>query len=208
MAVEKSVDKKYYINISRQFGSLGRPIAKELSELLGIEYYDRDIVDETAKAMKMPVSKVSEHEEDQKSNRFFDMLFPLGTEGDKVKDDIFEVQQKIILDFASKGSCIFVGRCADYVLRDKKNCLNIHIYAPKQERYLNCVNALKMKPGEAKKMIDQVDKARERYWMKYTKHKPSDPELCHLMINSSIFGVKGTAEILAEIIKKRFGDER
>lgn len=206
MEGEKLSDKKYYINISRQFGSLGRPIARELSEILGIEYYDRDIVEETAKEMNMPVSKISEQEEDHDSNRFFNMLFPLGTEGDSVKDSIFDVQKKIILDLASKGSCIFVGRCADYILRDKKNCLNIHIYAPKDERYLNCVNALKMKPQEAKKMISQVDKARERYWMKYTKHKPSDPELCHIMINSSVFGVKGTAEMLAEIVKKRFGD--
>lgn len=199
-------EEKFYININRQFGSLGRPVARELANILGIEYYDRDIVEKTAQEMNLSVSKVSEADEEIGAFRFAQMALPLGGGSADMQDAVFKAQSRIITTLADRGSCIFVGRCADYILRDQENCLNIYIYAPKHERYLNCVNSLNMKPDEAKKMIDRVDKARDRYWMHYAKRKPYDPECCHLMINSSVLGVTGTAELLAEMVKARFGD--
>lgn len=196
--------EKYYITISRQFGSLGRPIARELSEILGIEYYDRDIVDDTASKLNLPRTIVDGAEEKAAGNSFFNMLFPLGMDSSEQQDKIFEAQRQIILDYAEKESCVVVGRCADFILRDKKNVLNVFIYAPKNERYLNCVNALKMKPAEARSMIEKVDKARERYWRKYAGYGTADFEHTHLMINSSLFGISDTAAIIAEIAKKRF----
>ncbi|MCC8125802.1 MAG: cytidylate kinase-like family protein [Clostridiales bacterium] len=192
----------YYININRQFGSLGRPIAQKLAEILGIEYYDRDIVEAVAKQTNLHVSKVDDHDE-QTISRFARMAQPLGSDSVDMQDKLFTTQQKIIRDFAKKGSAIFVGRCADLILRDK-NCLNVYIYAPKEQRYLNCVNSLGMNPSEARKMIEKVDKARNRYWLRYAKHLPSDLEYCHLMIDSSLFGINGTAQMLATVVKDRF----
>ena len=118
----------YVVTITRQFGSLGRPIAHQLSEKLGIEYYDRDIVETTAKRMNQRVSVISDAEEAAKSS-FFKMRFPLGTEESRIQDEIFDVQQKIITELADKESCIIVGRCSDYVLRNYKNVIHIYIYA-------------------------------------------------------------------------------
>ena len=98
----------YVVTITRQFGSLGRPIAHQLSEKLGIEYYDRDIVETTAKRMNQRVSVISDAEEAAKSS-FFKMRFPLGTEESRIQDEIFDVQQKIITELADKESCIIVG---------------------------------------------------------------------------------------------------
>ncbi len=195
---------KYYVTIARQFGSLGRPIARELSEMLGIEYYDRDIVEAASRELKLPVSVIHSEEEKSVKSNFLNMLFPLGTDSIDKQDKIFETQKKIIRDFAEKDSAIFVGRCADYILRDYPNVLNIYIYAPENERYLNCVNALKMSPKEAKKMMEEVDRAREQYWHRYAGHSPADFESTHLMINSSLFGIHDTAKILADIAKDRF----
>ncbi len=197
--------ERYYITISRQFGSLGRPIARELSEILGVEYYDRDIVEQTSKKMNLPVSKVSDKEEQITKLSFFDMLFPLGEASIDTQDKIFDVQKQIIINFAERGSGIFVGRCADYILKDYVNCLHVFIYAPSEQRYQNCVNTLQMEPAQATKMMVEVDKARERYWLKYAKYKPSDIKNRHIMIDSSILGVKGTAKILANIIKEKYG---
>lgn len=198
--------EKYYINIARQFGSLGRPIARELSGILGIEYYDRDIVEATAREMNLTVQKIGEQDEEVGAFKFARMGLPLGSGSLDEQDAIFEAQKKVIINLADRGSCIFVGRCADYILREQKNCLNIFIYAPKEERYLNCVNSLNMKPAEAKKMIERVDKARDRYYLHYAKHRPYDMEFCHLQVDSSIFGIRGTAEMLADIIRHRFPD--
>ena len=158
-------EKKYIVTITRQFGSLGHPIAREMSEILGIEYYDRDIVEATSKKMNLPVSKISEHEETY-STSLFPMLLPLGSDSIAKQDEIYNVQKEVIREMAEKESCIIVGRCADYIFRDHRNVLNIYIYA---------------------------------------KYAPGDPDSKQIMIDSSMLGVKGTAEVLAEIVQRRFG---
>lgn len=158
-------EKKYIVTITRQFGSLGRPIAREMSEILGIEYYDRDIVEATSKKMNLPVSKISEHEETY-STSLFPMLLPLGSDSIAKQDEIYNVQKEVIREMAEKESCSIVGRCADYIFRDHRNVLNIYIYA---------------------------------------KYAPGDPDSKQIMIDSSMLGVKGTAEVLAEIVQRRFG---
>ena len=194
--------KKYVVTITRQFGSMGRPIARHMSEILGIEYYDRDIVDATAKKMNLPVSTVSDAEETAR-NPFFDYLFPLGMENLARRDMIFQTQKSIIMDLADKGSCIVIGRCSDYVLRHSHNLLNIYMYAPYEYRYERCINDLNIKPELARKMINSVDKEREKYHWKYAGYGCMEQK--DIMINSELFGVEKTAEILSDIVKKKFG---
>lgn len=197
------MSEKFVVTIARQFGSLGRPIARDVSEALGIEYYDRDIVESAAKALNLPVSTISDAEESARS-AFFHMSYPLGMGTTSIQDLIFDTQRKIILNLAEKDSCIIVGRCADYVLRDHKRIINIFIYAPYQARLVNCVERLNMKPDEAKKMIASVDRARESYHRHYCGYSMSDMEHSHVMLDSSLLGVEGTCDVMAMIIKKRF----
>lgn len=195
--------EKFVVTITRQFGSLGRPIARMVSENLGIEYYDRDIVEMTSKDLNLPVSAVSDVEESAKS-AFFNMNYPLGMGTTSIQDSVFAVQKKIIVDLAERESCIIVGRCADHILEDYKNIIHIFIYAPYEARLKNCVERLNMRPDEAKKMIASVDKARESYHRHYCGYVMSDKEHKHVMIDSSLLGVEGTCEILTDIIRKKF----
>jgi len=194
---------KYVITITRQFGSMGRSIAKELSGLLNINFYDRDIVEEASKEMNLPLSVVNAQEEKAKTGLFYRTL-PLGNGTSTIQDIIFNAQKEIILDIAEKESCIIVGRCSDYILRNFKNHISIHIYAPYDARFDNCVNLLNMTPHEAKKMIHSVDKAREAYHMKYAKHLPSDIKRNNLLIDSSLLGVSDTAKLIADVAKAKF----
>ena len=195
--------ERYVITINRQFGSMGRPIARHLSELLKINYYDRDIVEQTAGKLNLSVSTISAAEDYVKS-RFSFMRYPLGADMQAKQDEIYHAQEEIIRDFAAKESCIIVGRCADYVLRDFENRLDFYIYAPYEQRYQNCVNLLYMEPSEAKYMIRAVDKARNVYHKRYAGYKPGDPDHNDLMINSAMLGVEGTAKYLADLVKLRF----
>lgn len=195
--------EKFVVTIARQFGSLGRPIAREVSETLGIEYYDRDIVDLAAKRLELPVSTISDFEESAKS-AFFNMSYPLGMGTTAIQDTIYGAQKKIIIDLAEKDSCIIVGRCADHILNDYKNIINVFIYAPYAARLRNCVERLNMQPDDAKKMIADVDKARESYHRHYCGYSMSDKDYKHVMLDSSLLGVDGTCDVLVEIIKKKF----
>jgi cytidylate kinase len=193
----------FVVTITRQFGSMGRPIARQISEKLGIEYYDRDIVEMTSKDLNLPVSAISDVEESAKT-AFFNMNHPLGMGTTTIQDSVYSAQKKIIVDLAERESCIIVGRCADHILRDHKNIIHIFIYAPYEARLINCIERLNMKPDEAKKMIASVDKARESYHRHYCGYLMSDKEYKDVMIDSSLLGVEGTCDILTELIRKKF----
>lgn len=203
-----SDDNKYVITIARQFGSLGRPIAKMMSEKLGIEYYDRDIVEQAAKKLNLPVSHIDELEEKVKKtskNSYMRMMFPLGTESSTEQDNIFEAQQNIMRFLVERESCIIVGRCSDFVLSDEPNAIHIYIYAPYEERVKNCVKDFNLTEADAKKMIRSVDEARDDYHMHYAGFLPSDPKHKNIMVDSSVLGVEGTADFLVDFIRRKFG---
>ena len=194
---------KYAVTITREFGSMGRPIAKKAAALLGIECYDRDIVEETAKKMNLPLSFVSEQEETAKT-AFFNMKYPLGMGTSETQDNIFITQQKIINQLVEKESCIIVGRCSDYILKNMENCFHVYIYASYEDKLRNCVELLHMKEDEARKMIIDVDKARASYHKHYTGYAINDMRYKDLLINSSLLGVDGTAELIAELVRKKY----
>lgn len=194
------MNKNYVVTITRQFGSMGRPIARQLAERLKINYYDRDIMDLTAKKMNVPVSLIGELEESVQG-KFFRMKYPLGMGTSEMQNEIFETQKKIIQSIAENESCIIVGRCSDYVLREYPNSLHIYIYAPEEVRFETCIKDFDMQPDEAKKMMLEVDKARERYHKQYAGYLPWDCDHKHLMIDSSILGIDGTVKYLEQFVK-------
>ena len=202
---------KYVITIERQFGSMGQPIARKLSELLGIKCYDNEIIDAAAKMLNLPVSLVDDNEESaiSQSGWFKHMNFPqkLSSASD-IQNRIFNSQQEIIRSLAKKESCIIVGRCADFALEDMDNVVNIYIYAPYDVRLMHCVNDLKLEEAVAKKTIMEVDKARDAYHLNYAGYKPADPLHKDILINSDFLGIEKTAKLLAEAIKKKFNVQR
>ena len=199
---------KYVITITRQFGSMGRPIAKKMAEMLGIEYYDRDIVDNAAEKLNLPVSVIDEREEKASSrvaNPFSRMVFPLGTQNTtEQQDKIFEAQQNIIKFLAEKETCIIVGRCADFTLEEMENAMHIYIYAPYEVRVEHCVKDLNIEVEEARKMIVAVDEARDSYHMQYAGYHPDDKNHKSILVDSSFLGVEGTADFLVDAVKRKF----
>lgn len=195
--------KRYVVTISRQFGSLGRTIAQRMSEKLGVEFYDRDIVEETASRMGLPVSVISDKEEHSDSI-YFRQQYPLGTGIASMKDEIFLIQKNIIRDLAQKESCIIVGRCADSILMDLENHLNVYIYAPVEARLRNCTQILKMDEKVARKMIREVDRSRELYHRRYCPEYTDPSTNKDIMLDSSRFGVEGTADILIALTRAMF----
>lgn len=198
---------KYVVTITRQFGSLGRSIARKMADKLGIEYYDRDIVDQAAKKLNLPVSVVNEEEESAKKipvNPFSRMMYPLGKGTSTTQDEIFQAQQNIIKFLAEKETCVIVGRCSDFTLEEMENVVHIYIYAPYEARVEHCVKDLHMDINEARKMIVAVDEARDSYHMQYAGYKPDDKNHKDILIDSSFLGVEGTADYLVEAVKRRF----
>lgn len=196
--------EKYVITISRQFGSMGRTIARRMAEELGIEFYDRDIVEETAKRMGLPVSVISAKEENANSI-YFKRQYPLGMGVSNMQDEIFNIQKNIIEDLAKQESCIIVGRCADSILADTPNRLSVYIYAPYEKRLKNCTQILKMEEKVARKMIREVDRSRELYHRRYCPEYVDAFSNRDLLIDSGRFGIEKTAQILVDLVQDMYG---
>lgn len=191
----------YVVTISRQFAAMGRAVAQQMSRELGIEFYDRDIVEATAARMGLPVSEVSERE-DNHSTSYFKCLYPLGTGVLSEQDELFQTQKNIIRDLAARESCIIVGRCADVVLSDREDVLNIRVFAPYEARLRNCTEKLGMDERTARKMIDRIDRSREQYHREYGGCELT--QYTDVMINTERFGIEGSARQLCALVRQVF----
>ena len=195
---------KYVITISRQFGALGRTIAQQMSKELGIEFFDRDIVELTAKRMGLPISEISK-EEERHGGFFAERRYPLGMGPVSMQEELFQIQSNIIKDIAAMESCIIVGRCGDYCLRHVDRVLDVYVYASFEKRLENCKSILGMDEKTARSMIQDVDKARESYRKKYCKDMAGVFDNRDICIDSGKFGAETTANILCGIARSVFG---
>lgn len=195
----------YVITIARQFGAAGLPVAEKLAEKLGIEYFNRDLVDNAAEELQIPAAEVLEEEElkDGSRDAIFDKFYPLGNGPRNKQDKIFAAQSHVIQRLAERGSCIIVGRCGDFVLRDRENALHVYLYSSMENRVQNCVDYLNMSEAEARRAIPRAEKARNNYYLHYAGYMQDDPVHKDIFLNTGKFGIDGTAEILEQIVRSR-----
>jgi cytidylate kinase len=203
-------DKKIIINIGRQIGSGGRLIAKKLSEELSCSFYDRELLNLAAQESGFS-EKFFEQADEHKG--FFKSLLnihlPLIGESNFYKNDLsqeslYKFQSDAILKAAENGNCVFVGRTADYILRDFKNTVNIFVTADIDQRIQRVCKRHDMNRAEARKYITDKEEARASYYNYYTGKQWGHSESYDLCINSTLLGIENTEAFIAEFIKKRF----
>ena len=196
---------KYVVTIARQFGAAGLPVAEKLAEKLGVEYYNRDLVDKAAEELNIPAAEVLEEEELKNSGQdsIFEKLFPLGNGPKDRQDKIFAAQSHVIQRLSDRESCVIVGRCSDYILKNHSNSLHVYLYADLDSRVKYCVDYLGMSESEAMKMIPRAEKARNNYYMHYAGYTQDDPLHKDILINTGRFGVDETADILEKIVREQ-----
>lgn len=198
------------INIGRQIGSGGRIIAQMLAEELGYKFYDKEILNLAAKE-----SGFSERFFEQNDERkgFMKSLFhvhvPLLGENNFYRNDfsqerLFQFQSDAIIKAAQASDCVFVGRCADYILRNHKQKVDLFITADLEERVERVAQRHQMSQEEARKYIGEREEARASYYNYYTGKKWGYSESYDLCINTSVMGLKETEHFIASFIRKKF----
>lgn len=193
----------HIITVTRQFGSLGRPIARKVAEKMNMKYYDRDIIDITARNMGMNVDDLLECE--GKTLSVYDrMMYPLGFGNAATQERLYKIEKSVILELATNEDCVFVGRCVDYLLKDVKDVLSVYIYAPVEDRLKNSTETLGLSQKEARKYVEGVDKARMDFY-KHIAGGHYDSKLYrNLLVDSSSFGEDGTVELICNAAKIKF----
>ena len=191
------------ISIGRQHGSGGREIARLLAQELGIKCYDKEIVDEAAKHSDFSRDLINAYDE-KRMSAF--MLHAGGyglNENFRLNMQVVSAQFDAIREIASKGDCIFVGRSADYILRDRSDLVSVFILGDMDER-LKCLERRQgLDEAAARKKIKEVDKDRSSFYKYYSDQVWGDAQNYDLCINSSRLGVEGTVKVIMDYIKTR-----
>ena len=195
----------YVITIGREYGSGGREIAEKLAKSLNISFYDKNLINIVAERSGYRVEILDKADEKAANPLFSGYNIPPGFDVGTINDKLFWNQSSVIKDLAQKESCVIVGRCADYVLRDMDNVLNVFIQASMEARINRIMDRYLIDvPNIAKKEIQREDKIRRSYYQFYTDRKWGGNLGHHLVIDSSVLGVDGTVELIRTMAKMRF----
>ena len=189
--------KKFVVTIAREHGSGGRIIGKKLAESIGAAFYDRDLITLTAKQTGLSEAFINEIEEKKPSSLLYSLY--MGTYVPNVYDEAFAAQSNLIRSIADKGSCVIVGRCADYILRDYDNCTHFFIHAPIELRAKRIVEEYGETPKDPIAAVKKWDKKRASYYNFITQSRWGIAQNYNLTIDSSI-GIDRTVSILRDYL--------
>ena len=203
-------NKKIIINVGRQIGSGGHIIAERLAEDFGCKCYDRELLNLAAKESGFS-EKFFEQNDEQKG--FFQSLFhthlPFLSDNNFYHNDfsqegLYKFQSDAIKKAADEGNCVFVGRTADYILREYENVVNVFITADMEDRVRAVSGRRGITPEAARKYIENHEDERASYYNYYTGKKWGHSESYDLCVNSSHLGLEETERFIAEFIKRKF----
>ena len=189
------------ITIGREFGSGGRSIAKMTGEKLGIPVYDSELLTKIAEESGFAKDYVADCGE----NFSFDRLIARSLSGigsysqNTAEDYLWKMQRKVILELAEKGNCIIVGRCADYILRDKADCLRVFISADIRKRAEHIIQAYGESEVAPEKRLRDKDKRRSAFYTYHTDMEWGAPRNYHICLDSGTLGMEKCAELISSL---------
>lgn len=196
---------KNVITISREFGSGGRTIGKMVAEKLGYAFYDRELVDEVAKRSGFSPEFIEESGEyaSAKSSLLFALVTAnqYNASGISMQDKLYLEQTKIIQELADQGRCVIVGRCADFVLREREDCLHVFICADAASRAKRIVERYGHKEKSAEKRLAEKDQKRKVYYKNYTGRQWGQAQNYALCLNSGILGLDACVDMIVQAAK-------
>lgn len=190
--------KNRVITISREFGSGGRTIGKKIAEKLGIPCYDSEIIQEMAKETGFAPDYVKEAVE-YVPDSFLSAAFSNRMFGPTNEDILWEHQYRVITELAEKSSCVIVGRCADFILQDKADCLKVFIHADMAFRAKRIVEIYGERKQAPEERLRDKDKRRAAYHRFYTDMKWGYAQNYHLTLDSGVLGIDKCAALIAEL---------
>ena len=197
------------ITIGREFGSGGRQVGVELSKQLGIPFYDKELLEKAAKESGL-CKEIFENQDEKPSGSFLFSLvmdtyltnnFASNLFTDMpLNQKVFLAQFETIKNLAKEGPCVIIGRCADYALELETNVLSVFLRANIEERIQRTSTLYDLTPAKARDKINKVDKSRASYYNYYTNKKWGASESYDLVIDTGIFGIQGTIDLIKKAI--------
>ena len=201
--------KNAIITIGRQFGSGGREIGRKLAETLGIPFYDKELIVAAAKKSGLSEAMFKSADEQAANSLLYSLVLgayassgPItGMPPISMNETLFQIQSDVITELAQEGPCVIVGRCADYILRENKNCFNLFVHAPMDKRIERIMAVCDADNEKAEDIILKTDKKRANFYNYYSGQKWGEAKNYHLSLDSSVLGTDGSAKMICQILE-------
>ncbi|MBQ1991440.1 MAG: cytidylate kinase-like family protein [Clostridia bacterium] len=203
------MDCKSVITISREFGSGGREIAIDVAKALGVKFYDKELISLAAKESGIDPALFERIDEQAANSLLYSLsmgLFTLGQTGFSprdqisVNDQLYLLQHEIIKKLAEEP-CVIVGRCADYILRDRPNCVNVFVHADLEYRIERAIRLYNLPEAKGEAIVRKTDKTRANYYQFYTENKWGLADNYHLSVNSAKLSKEKVVDIITNYVK-------
>ncbi|XPV69828.1 MAG: DUF6198 family protein [Halarcobacter sp.] len=204
--ISDKYNNTFVITISREYGSGGHEIGKYIAKELGVAFYDKELIDLTSQKTGYTHEYIQENEQKLTNSLLYDLYeqnFNYVNDELPPKDVLFLIQSKIIRDICEKESCVIVGRCANFILKDHPNCINVFIHANNEYRKDKINKIYKAKSPFGDNDLKDSDEKRANYCMHFTKKDWRDATNYHITLDSSLYGSKVSAKKVIEFIKER-----
>lgn len=205
--------EKFVINVGRQLGSGGKEIGLRLARDFGISCYDKELLGCASEASGLSRDRFEKSDEHKGwLKHAFGGIAALSASGSYYlnpisEESLFHLQGETIRRLAEKQSCVFIGRCADYVLRDMTRCVNVFIAADEADRVARLCRLHGVSEEKARQMMEQGDAKRAKYYNFYSNRRWGEAATYHLCVNSSVLGLDGTTEYIEWFAKRKLGME-
>ena len=198
-------DNELIINVGRQFGSGGRLVALALGRKLGIPAYDQELIAKAAEQSGFSKELFANSDEKRNLLALSSFIVDVGRFGsaDNYMSDnqLFVIQSNVIRSLADKGPAIFIGRCSDYILRDRK-CLDVFVTATDEVRIKRIAERMNITPEQADSLMRKKDRTRETYYNYYTFGNWGVASNYDLCVDSSVLGIEGTADMIIDFCRR------
>lgn len=191
--------KHTIITIGREYGSGGRLVAQQLAERLDIPFYDKELIQKVAKKTGLSENYIRTAEQQRPTNSFIYDLY-CAVQTPSIPEQVFIAQAKVIKEAAEHGSCVIVGRCADYVLRDREDCLRVFVYAPIAERVRRAREVYGVDEANVEAYVIRQDKSRASYYNYFSTGRWGDRSSYDLCVNTRI-GIENAVSVIEAAVR-------
>lgn len=197
-STDKKVKDHIVITISREYGSGGRYVGRLIADKLGIKFYDKEIITKLAEATGLSEEYIENNEQKRDATAILNNGFYMGLDN---ADELFVKETELIKELAAKDSCVIIGRCADFILKDEKNVVKVFVYSGMEDKIKRATQIYGYEEDKAKKEIERIDKLRANHYKHYTDKDWKDFSNYDICINSDLLGVEKSADVICNMVK-------
>lgn len=199
-STNNQLDKQVVITIAREYGSGGRYVGRLIADKLGIKLYDKDFIMKVAEETGLSEEYIEENEQKRNTLANLNSGYYFGLSN---ADELFVKESELIEQVAGTETCVIVGRCADFILKDKPNVIKVFIYSDEKSKMERATKYYQMDAKKAEKEITRIDKLRANHYKYYTSKDWKDIGNYDICLNSDTLGVEKTADMICEMVKEK-----